>query len=305
MPWLSASPITGTLAADTGLQVVDVTMDAAQVNQPGVYYAGLKAKTDDPVNPFRTIAVTMTVPVNPGMGKLNGIVYTQGACDITPAPLADASVNLTDGVFNWTLSTDASGYYQFWVETTAPLTVTASAADHLPDQAVVSVPASVTVTHDLHLRWLKPCIDATPDSLSATMMYGLIGHQSPQPDQQRPGDRQLHDHPAHPGLHPHDAPDLAAAAPSDQHQRKIASLPADEDQGLPDRSAPATPSATLINDGSFEGTAWTDLSLHPAACHGSVTGPASWVFALHSLRHSVAGILGGGLRHSRTALLSP
>ncbi len=173
VPWLSNSPTTGTLAADSGLQVVNVTMDAAQVNQPGVYYAGLKAKTDDPVNPFRTIAVTMTVPLNPGMGKLNGIVYTQGACDINPAPLADASVNLTDGVFNWTVSTDASGYYQFWVETTAPLTVTASAADHLSDQAVVSVPASITVTHDLQLRWLKPCLDATPDSLSANLTYGL------------------------------------------------------------------------------------------------------------------------------------
>jgi hypothetical protein len=87
--------------------------------------------------------------------------------------LANASVSLTDGVFHWTTSTDANGYYQFWVDSNNPLTVAATAADHQPDQAVVTIPDTVTVTHDLHLRWIKPCIDANPDSLSANLTYGM------------------------------------------------------------------------------------------------------------------------------------
>src|SRR5262249_38306604 len=43
--WLSENPTEGTLAGDGGQQTVDVTFDAAQVIQPGDYFAKLKIKT--------------------------------------------------------------------------------------------------------------------------------------------------------------------------------------------------------------------------------------------------------------------
>jgi hypothetical protein len=60
VPWLSEDPITGTIAAD-GSQVIDITFDAGEVMQPGQYYATLRVTSNDPINPFHAVPVTMTV----------------------------------------------------------------------------------------------------------------------------------------------------------------------------------------------------------------------------------------------------
>jgi PKD repeat protein len=67
VPWLSESPITGTLPAGAN-QPVQVTFDAGvpDITQPGSYFAQLKIKNDTPYI-VENIPVTMTVvlPVSP------------------------------------------------------------------------------------------------------------------------------------------------------------------------------------------------------------------------------------------------
>ena len=59
VPWLSESPITGTVAADSSLPI-SVTFNAAGMSA-GVYTATLIVSTSDPVSPSITIPVTLTV----------------------------------------------------------------------------------------------------------------------------------------------------------------------------------------------------------------------------------------------------
>ena len=60
VPWLSESPVTGTVPADSSVNV-DVTFDASTIGQPGEYLANLNVKSNDPENPTIVVPVTMTV----------------------------------------------------------------------------------------------------------------------------------------------------------------------------------------------------------------------------------------------------
>ncbi len=90
--WLSENPATGTVPADGGLVPVDVTLDAAQVAQPGQYHAKLN------VNNHIVIPVTMTVNAPATWGKLEGTVTGLGHCDADPAPLQGAEVLIESGM---------------------------------------------------------------------------------------------------------------------------------------------------------------------------------------------------------------
>ncbi len=89
--WLAEAPISGTMVADTGEQLVDVDFDAAQVDQPGEYYADLWIDSDDPTSPS-VLPVTMTVTPPASWGQLTGQVSSTGHCDVNLAPLPGADV---------------------------------------------------------------------------------------------------------------------------------------------------------------------------------------------------------------------
>jgi hypothetical protein len=61
IPWLSAAPVTGTVASDGGRTTLSVTLDALTVTQPGDYDAALDVVSDDPNRGRVSIPVTMTV----------------------------------------------------------------------------------------------------------------------------------------------------------------------------------------------------------------------------------------------------
>ncbi|MCP4539523.1 MAG: PKD domain-containing protein [Chloroflexi bacterium] len=173
--WLFEDPITGTLDADTGFQLVDVTLDAAYVTQPGVYYDAINVTTDDPVNGSIGRPVTMTVVPPPTWGLLEGTVTGLGYCDVNPAPLTGADV-LIEGSSGttWTLTTGISGTYGYWYdETESPMTVTVSYPEHITAVVTTTITAQTTTTRDLYLRWLAPCVDVTPPDLSAVLDMGM------------------------------------------------------------------------------------------------------------------------------------
>ncbi|MFO7696067.1 MAG: carboxypeptidase regulatory-like domain-containing protein, partial [Anaerolineae bacterium] len=136
VPWLSLDPITGTLAADTGLVFVDVFFDAAEVAEPGIYMAEVQVRSDDPTSPL-IVPVAMNV-ILLDSGRVEGIVTGLGYCDDDPAPLENAEVLIESSLGDtWTRITNEDGWYSQWVDPThAPLTITVTAAGHETGVAV-------------------------------------------------------------------------------------------------------------------------------------------------------------------------
>ncbi len=175
VPWLSETPISGTVAAP-GSQVVDVSFDAGvpEVTLPGDYYATLRVNNNTPYGALY-VPVTMTVLPLATWGKLQGTVTGLGYCDVNPAPLEGAEVFVEGaGGVTWTLTTDVSGTYSVWIDQAdSPLTVTVTAPMHELGQASgVIVSGQSTTTQNFGLRYLAPCVSVTPDSLHATVYLG-------------------------------------------------------------------------------------------------------------------------------------
>ncbi|HOU13898.1 MAG TPA: S8 family serine peptidase [Anaerolineae bacterium] len=172
-PWLSASPVTDTLAAGH-TQSVTVAFDAGALPlaQPGEYATALWVYHDTPSSALR-VPVTMTVVPPSAYGKLTGVVTGLGDCDAHPAPLANANIVITNQLgVTWTLQTDAAGVYQRWLATSgSPFTVTASAVGHTSGlQSGIFVQDGLTTTADFNLRRLQPCVTVAPTTLAAALL---------------------------------------------------------------------------------------------------------------------------------------
>jgi hypothetical protein len=168
VPWLSEDPMSGTVPADGGQMVVDVTFDAGAVPQAGQYFATLNVNSDDPENGTIGLPVVMEVLAPPDYGKLTGVVAGLGHCDAETYPLEGADVVVVGEI---TLTTDAAGVYGVWLQE-GVYTVEASADEHLGASAVVTITAQMTTTQDLELRSIQPCMSVTPDSMSVALQSG-------------------------------------------------------------------------------------------------------------------------------------
>jgi subtilisin family serine protease len=172
VPWLTFEPVSGTLAAgDSAL--ISVTLDASvpEVDQPGAYHAQLRVADDTPYN-TPGIPVTLTVLAPATWGKLSGTVYSLGACDVNTTTLqgADLLLEASSGQ-TLTLQSGAGGSYVRWLEQ-GTYTLTVSAANHLPQTAVVTVTAGGTTLQDFYLRVDQPCLDTEPDALEVWLTPG-------------------------------------------------------------------------------------------------------------------------------------
>jgi hypothetical protein len=175
LPWLSESPISGTLAqsATQGIQIVWNAANSA-ITQPGRYVGSLSLHNNDPVAQHTVLPVVMTVQPAAFQGLLTGIVSTTGICDAQRAPIAGAQVELAGaGGFTQTLTTNAAGEYRSYVDAAqSPYTIRVTAPDHLVTSAGVPVVAGGTTTRDFTLRLQKPCLKVDPSSLQATVRFG-------------------------------------------------------------------------------------------------------------------------------------
>jgi len=171
VPWLSTTPVTGTLAS-AAAQVVNVKLDGSAV-QPGVYNAQLKVKNNTPYT-VNNVPVKMTVTAPATWGKLTGNVSTQGYCDANPAILAGVTVTVQSAVTSWNLVTDASGQYNYWFDQSySPVTITVNAAGYQLGQVTgVNIVGQATTTNDFSLRWLQPCLAINPSAIVATLSLG-------------------------------------------------------------------------------------------------------------------------------------
>ncbi len=173
VPWLSENPFEGTIPADGGQAVIDVNYDAAQVLQPGDFFAHINVKGNAP-GATPKVNVTMHVPVPPNFGLLDGTVTGLGQCDAAGGPISGATVFIDGPNADYTLETDASGHYQWYFDAAnSPVDVTVSAPGYIGmTQTGVVMNAGQTTTVDFSLRLDAPCLSVDPTSIDQTVPLG-------------------------------------------------------------------------------------------------------------------------------------
>lgn len=181
--WLSATPDQGSLAANTGSQAVNVTVNSnvPSVLQPGTYTAALQIETSDPQHDKLSVPVTMIVNPPANFGKVWGVVRSLGSCDLNPTPLSGAQVQIVAGAQTITVKTDGNGYYQYWLTAATGVQMSVTAAGQLPATRTVDVaagtPAANQQNFDLHAQ--QPCATFTPSSFTATVNMGAASAPLP------------------------------------------------------------------------------------------------------------------------------
>ncbi|HYZ52648.1 MAG TPA: hypothetical protein VE733_03955, partial [Streptosporangiaceae bacterium] len=122
----------------------------ASVTQPGAYTTGLQVSDD---TPYKTSPVNVTMNVTPpkSWGKITGTVSGL-ACAGTTGPLKGVTVQIDGSAANYTLKTDASGKYQYWIDKSDnPLTVTAAQDGWQPQRTGGKIKAGATISANFTL----------------------------------------------------------------------------------------------------------------------------------------------------------
>lgn len=178
VPWLSENPFEGTIPKDGGQQVIDVNYDASQILQPGDYFAHITVHGNAPGSSPK-VNVTMHVLIPPNFGLLNGTVTGLGQCDVAGGPIAGATIFIDGPNADYTVETDANGYYQWYFDAAnSPVNVTVSANGYIGmTQTGVVMNAGQTTTVDFSLRLDAPCLTVDQTSLDQTLPLGGLATQ--------------------------------------------------------------------------------------------------------------------------------
>ncbi|TLN02736.1 carboxypeptidase regulatory-like domain-containing protein, partial [bacterium] len=116
------------------------------------------------------VAVTLTVTLAPGFGELAGDVTALERCDVNPAPLEGALVEILDGTtVVYTTTTNAAGHYNWGAAAGGPYTVRISNAGYVTEEASFTLVADTTVTQNFELRSDLPCVTSSAPSLQVTL----------------------------------------------------------------------------------------------------------------------------------------
>ncbi|HUM48586.1 MAG TPA: S8 family serine peptidase [Anaerolineaceae bacterium] len=177
VPWLSEDPVSGTVPADDTVDVT-ITVDPADLGQPGDYAAALKVKHNTPYT-YPNIPVILHLVAPEDFGTINGTVNGLEACDVNPAPIEGATVNFKqDDIIIYTTTTLANGYYSYSMP--AGEYDIEVIAEGFVSQTVtgVDVVGGSTVTQDFELRLLAPCLSAVPSELEKTLIVDQIGTET-------------------------------------------------------------------------------------------------------------------------------
>ncbi|MFK3980769.1 S8 family serine peptidase [Micromonospora sp. NPDC050397] len=149
VPWLRTEPGRITVPAG-GTVEVEVTFDAARLDQPGSYAARLVLRAGTPYDTV-TVPVRLTVAPPAGWGRLTGTV-TGSDCSGTRTPVPGATVRVTSGTAAYHLRTDAAGGYGIWLDPAAgPPELLVVADGSFPHQDTVTLAPGATVVHDVTL----------------------------------------------------------------------------------------------------------------------------------------------------------
>ncbi|HUD41818.1 MAG TPA: carboxypeptidase regulatory-like domain-containing protein [Dokdonella sp.] len=170
---VTMAPDHGPLAAGES-RTITVGFDARSLDQPGVYPLAVRVAEDTPYEwPFGDVEAVMTVTAPAHYGSVGGVVRGLGSCDLSPLPIAGATVHLQAGSQTYTTRTAADGSYRYWLPgSIGTLSVTIEADGHLGQTRPVTLSAGVQTPLDFDLRLLAPCLLPDPGALSAFVQPG-------------------------------------------------------------------------------------------------------------------------------------
>ncbi len=152
VPWLSESPASVTLAPGQSATItVTMNADEASVTQPGAYTARLVVESNTPYQQM-SVPVTMNVTPPRTWGEIAGTVTGANG-----KPLAGATVQIGTlggtGQVSYTLTTDASGHYQLWLDHRySPLQVIAGDSGYVPQIKTAKITEGNTTTLNFALQ---------------------------------------------------------------------------------------------------------------------------------------------------------
>jgi hypothetical protein len=155
VPWLTATPATGTVSGFETLGV-QVTLDTAGL-QPGLYTADLIVTTNDPYTPTLVLPISMEALPTTTMGQVTGTV----ADAWTGSPLT-ATVQLEEV---YTMTADPT--YAIWAEA-GSYTLTAWAAGYMTETVTVTIIPDGMTVENLSLVPEQPRVEGVPENLTAT-----------------------------------------------------------------------------------------------------------------------------------------
>jgi subtilisin family serine protease len=176
LPWLSASPESGTLAPDAS-QAVQVTL-GSETLEPGTYQALLVFVSNAPRSPQVSVEITLTVELPDDFGAATGIVTDAH----TGEPLAGASVvvHATRGgdPLDLPATTDSDGGWRVvGPEGTWPFDVTL--ADFVPGGGTATIVRGVTTPGaDVALHRIQPHAGLDIDQLTFVLVPNRTGQQT-------------------------------------------------------------------------------------------------------------------------------
>ncbi|MGY6631548.1 MAG: carboxypeptidase regulatory-like domain-containing protein [Wenzhouxiangella sp.] len=173
VPWLSADPDSGTVAAGDSSDI-DVIIDSSGL-LPGDYEATLCVFSNDSVAGVIAVPVSLTVEAPASFATITGQVNSQGYCDENPFPAAGAQVEVVgDSGTVYTVTADGDGVYSLAIDSAeSPVEITASAPDHLDgsEDGVVLVASETTVV-DFDLQIIAGCTSNVQESFEVTLPLG-------------------------------------------------------------------------------------------------------------------------------------
>ena len=162
--WLLVDPDSGAIPDNSSLDT-EVTMDATGL-QPGLYETALYVSSNDPLTPFVSIPVTLTVEPTAEMGHVSGSVSDAW----TGNPLT-AMVEL-EGVY----TTVADPDYNIWA-VAGTYSLTAYTADYYTVTQPVEIVAGEVTIQDISLEPAFPRLGELPTQISMSLTEGSTGMQ--------------------------------------------------------------------------------------------------------------------------------
>lgn len=148
--WLTVSPASGDIPVGSS-QNVDILFNGAAAVQPGEYTTTLVINSNDPISPVVSLPVKFNVVMNPLMGELRGIVFS----DRPGGVISGALVSLNAGTHVLSMTLDDTGEFQRWLMP-GMVTITTSADGYVTDTQTVQVFTGEAMKVEVVLAWNQP-----------------------------------------------------------------------------------------------------------------------------------------------------
>lgn len=164
VPWLSESPITGTVSSDSSMPV-QVVFDSNNL-QPGLYTADIVVTNNDP-DDLPIISATMTVEPSASMGWVEGVVTDEDTAESLLATLIAFGQP-------YTITTNPdTGYYKLWLEA-GSYTLQVSADGYVSETLPIVITAQQGITQNVDLVLNIPILATSPLSWAFSQQVGQV-----------------------------------------------------------------------------------------------------------------------------------